>query len=350
MRPFDAGVHTIPTLSIVVALLVFGIIATAASAFAADDPVKIIAQSSFIDSENRLNVVGTIRNTGDVPVQVTIGLNVEDGSGSHLVQRPTYGRVVWPLNDSPFKFVMESGTAGEPFIMDVQEAKASGQLILMLNYTSMAAEEDNAFVGTIKNTAPFDLHNVSIFASARSSNWTQLDTVRSDVIPVLKSGEEQAFVVKPDIMVRSQTAYYSCAGVDFDDPITTISAGDGKIISYDMQAVAQISSLRYENATDSIAFGVRPYNPAGGSLSLKIPQFHSNQTLTVMMDGQLHDASVKGDGRTMYIDFFVPKGDHDVEIQGVRNVPELPSAAIALTTVIAAMIAVARLKAAFKML
>jgi hypothetical protein len=333
-----------------IAALFAGVVVIAPTAYAADDPVKIIAQSSFIDSENKLNVVGTIRNTGYAPVQVTMGLNVKDENGNHTVQQPTYGRIVWPLNDSPFKFVLESGTAGEPFIMDVQEAKASSQLMLMLNYTSMAAGEDRAFVGTVKNTAPFDLHNVSIFASVRSDNWTQLDTIKSDVIPVLKPGEEQAFVAKPDPSVRSMTAYFSCAGVDFDAPITTINAGGGRVISYDLQTVAQISSLRYENATDSIAFGIRPYNPAGGPLSLKIPQFYQNQTLNVMMDGQLHDASIKGDGRTMYINFFVPKGDHEVEIQGVRNVPELPSAAIALAAVTAAAIAAVRFKAAFKVL
>jgi hypothetical protein len=328
-----------------------GVAAIAPSAYAADDYVKIIAQSSFIDSENRLNVVGTIRNTGYTPVQVTMGLKVEDENGSHVVQQLTYGRVVWPLNDSPFKFVLESGNiTGEPFILEVQEAKASNQLMLDFNYTSMAAGEDRAFVGTIRNTAPFDLHNVSIFASARSDNWTQLDTVRSKVIPVLKTGEEQAFVAKPDPSVRSKTAYFSCAGLDFNAPINTMSTGDGKIISYDLQAVAQISSLRYENATDSIAFGIRPYSPAGGPVSLKIPQFHQNQTLTVMIDSQLSDALVKGDGRTMYINFSVPKGDHEVKIQGVRNVPELPSATIVLAAVSTAVIVMVRFKAAFKVL
>jgi len=338
----------IAALSITLALL-FGVIAIAASAYAADDPVKIIAQSSFIDSENRLNVVGTIRNTGSMPVQVTMGLNVEDGNGSHTMQQPTYGRIIWPLNDSPFKFVV-NGTAGKPFIMNVQQAEASNQLVLVLNYTSMAAGGDRAFVGTIKNTAPFDFHNVSIFASVRSDNWTQLDTVRSDVIPVLKSGEEKVFVAKPDPAVKSRTAYYSCAGIDFDAPIATIDAGNGKVISYDLRTISQISSMRYENANDSIAFGIRPYSPNGGPVSLKIPQFNQNQTLTVMLDGQPHNASIKGDGRTMYIDFFVPKGDHEVKIQGVKNVPELPSAAIALAAVTAVAIATTRFKAAFKLL
>src|SRR5437868_9730902 len=113
-------------LSIATALM-FGAIAMATSAYATDDSVKIIAQSTFIDSGNRLNVVGTIRNTGSMPVQVTLGLNVEDRNGSHTVQQPTYGRVVWPLNDSPFKFIVNSGTAGKPFITNVQQVEVSNQ-------------------------------------------------------------------------------------------------------------------------------------------------------------------------------------------------------------------------------
>jgi len=315
----------------------------------ADGPIKIIAKSSFIDSKDRLNIVGTVRNTGNAPVQVTIGLKVRDTSGGHTEQQLTYGRIIWPLNDSPFKFIVSSGSAGEPFIMHVKQVQISNYIMLMLNYSSMAAGEEKAFVGTIRNAAPFDVHNVSIFASVRSNNATQLDTVRSDVIPVLKSGAEQTFMAIPDPSIKSKVYYYSCAGVDFDDPITTIDAGGGRIIPYELRAVSQISSLRYNNATDSIEFGVRPYDPVGGPLSLKLPQLHENQTLTVMMDGQpYHSASVKGDGKTVYIDFFVPKGDHSVEIQGVRNVPEFPIAALALAAVTTGLITTTRLKTAFK--
>lgn len=314
----------------------------------AEDFVKIIAQSSFVDSEGRLNVVGTVRNTGALPVQTTMGLSVEDESGGRVVQEPTYGRVIWPLNDSPFKFVVESGTAGEPFIMDVQEADAANYGVIVLNYNSMAAGEERAFVGTVKNTAPYDIHNVSVFASVRSDNATQLDTVRSNVIPVLKAGEEQPFAAMPDPAVRSEVYYYSCAGLDFDDPIPTLDAGGGKFIPFSLNVLAQISSLRYENATDSISFGVRPYAPNGGSLSLKIPQLSENQTVAVVLDGQLHEASVRGDGKTMHINFFVPKGDHQVQIQGVRNVPELPFAVFALAAATVGVVSLARLKAAFK--
>ncbi len=152
----------------------------------------------------------------------------------------------------------------------------------------------------------------------------------------------------PDPAVKSKVYYYSCAGLDYDDPITTINTGDGKFIPYSLTSAAQISSLRYENTTDSIAFGVRPYAPDGGALSLRIPQLGENQTVAVMMDGELHESSVKGDGKTMSVDFFVPKGDHQVQIQGVRNVPEFPFAMLALAGVVAGIVGMARLKAAFK--
>ena len=314
----------------------------------AEDPVKIIAQSSFVDSEGRLNVVGTVRNSGALPVNATMGLPIEDESGIRVVQEPTYGRVIWPLNDSPFKFVVESGTVGEPFIMDVQEAYAANYGVIVLNYSSMAIGEERVFVGTVTNTAPFDIHNVSVFASVRSDNATQLDTVRSNVIPVLNAGEEQLFVAIPDPAVRSEVYYYSCAGVDYDDPITTLDAGGGKFIAYSLNAVAQVSSLRYENATDSISFGIRPYAPDGGDLGLRIPQLSENQTVAVMLDGEPHDALVRGDGKTMYIDFFVPEGDHQVQIQGVRNVPELPFAVFVLIAVTAGVVVLTRIRAAFK--
>jgi hypothetical protein len=88
------------------------------SAHSSDESVKVIAQSSFVDSEGRRNIVGTVRNTGTLPVQATVGLAVQDKAGIRIEQQPTYGRIIWPLNDSPFKFVVESGSAGVPFVAD----------------------------------------------------------------------------------------------------------------------------------------------------------------------------------------------------------------------------------------
>jgi hypothetical protein len=303
-------------------VLILSFSAGASSSYSSDDPVKIIAQSSFVDSEGKLNIVGTVRNTGILPVQATVGLAVEDKAESMVEKQPTYGQIIWPLNDSPFKFVMKSGSAGDPFIADVKEVAAIQTTdMIILNYNSMAAGEETAFVGTVKNNAPFDIYNVSVFASARSENATQLDSVRSNVIPVLKASEEQAFIALPDPVVKPSVYYYSCAGLDFNSPVTTIDAGGAKFIAYDLNAAAQVSAIRYENETDSIAFRIRPYSPAGGPISLMLSQVSQNQTLTVMLDGKLHEASIRADGRTIYIDFFVPQGEHQVQIQRVRNMP-----------------------------
>jgi hypothetical protein len=308
----------IPAMALVI------IISFSTSAYSAHhDFVKIIAYSSFVDYEGKLNVVGTVRNTGNLPIQATIGLDVEDENGIRIEHQPTFGRIIRPLNDSPFKFVIDSGIAGLPFIADVKEVEAAHVTdMIILNYTSMAFGDDRAFVGTVKNNAPFDIHNLSVFASVRSENATQLDSVRSDIIPVLKANEERAFLALPDEAIKSDVYYYSCAGLDLDAPITTIDTGDGKFIPYDLNAAALVSGIRYENETDSISFGIRPYAPGGGSVSFMIPQEFQDQSVKVLLDGNLHEPAIRADGKTIYIDFFVPAGQHEVQIQRVTSIPE----------------------------
>jgi hypothetical protein len=316
IMPSRMHILAVPALALIV------ILSFSTSAYSADESVKIIAQSSFLDSEGRLNFVGTVRNTGTLPVQVIVGLEVQDQNRIRMEQQPTYGRIIWPLNDSPFKFVIDSGTTGHPFIANVKEVEVTHITdAIILNYTSMAAGEEKAFVGTVKNNAPFDIYNVSVFASSRSENATQLDSVRSNLIPVLKASEEQPFIAFTDPAVESRVFYYSCAGLDLDSPITTIDAGGGKFIAYDLNAAAQVSEIRYENDTDSIDFGIRPYSPTGGAVSLMIPQALQDQSVTVALDGKLHESSIRDDGKTIYIDFFVPQGEHQVQIQKVTSMP-----------------------------
>jgi hypothetical protein len=35
----------------------------------------------------------------------------------------------------------------------------------------------------------------------------------------------------------------------------------------------------------------------------------------------LHEASIRPDGKTIYIDFLVPQGEHQVQIQRVTSMP-----------------------------
>ena len=45
-----------------------------------------------------------------------------------------------------------------------------------------------------------------------------------------------------------------------------------------------------------------------------------NQPLSVILDGKLYtQASVKMDGRTVHVDFFVPPANRQVQIKGIKN-------------------------------
>lgn len=84
-----------------------------------------------------------------------------------------------------------------------------------------------------------------------------------------------------------------------------------------------ISDFKYNTATDSIIFGVKHYNPDGGPMSLKIVKNsgYPSAAVSVMMDGKLYNkASVKTtDPKTVYIDLFIPSGNHDIQVKGIKN-------------------------------
>jgi hypothetical protein len=318
------------------------------TADAAEGP-QIILRSSFVDSEGRTNVVGTVRNFGPAPAQVMVGMKTNEGGE---LMTPTYGRTIWPLTDSPFKFVLDPGTqqSGETYIAETVETSSIHYNALVLTYDGMAVGDEKAFVGKIRNVGSFEFHNVSVFAAVHSPDHKfQLDTVRSNVIETIKPGEEAEFIAVPNPIIRSNVLYYSCAGLDFDAPITTVETADGEFIPFSMTALAEVKKVRHDNATDSLIFSVRHYFPDGGPLNVKIPQVAQDHIVAVSIDGKIEEqAVIKGDGKTLSIDILLPKGEHEVVVQGVRNIPEFPLALIVLAALTSLAVIVTKSKAAFK--
>jgi hypothetical protein len=127
-------------------------------------------------------------------------------------------------------------------------------------------------------------------------------------------------MVMPDSSVKPDVYFYSCAGVELDPPISTINTGDGGFIAYDLRGLVKISKLAYENSNDSIVFSVDHYNPAGGNITLKIPQMVDNHKINVLIDGKLYEkAKINMDGKTMSIDIVIPPEEHSIQIKGVAN-------------------------------
>ena len=293
--------------------------------------MKMTDQRFFVDSHGNLNVVGVVNNFGTVPVKVTVGLNTAtrtvDNSNSattSFIKQPIYGRIIYPFTGAPFKFVIapQQIVKGKAFIVDVNQIPVPNWNVLSLNYSNMAVGSDKALVGTAKNVGPFDLYDVSVYASVHDKNRTQIDSVKSNVIPIIKPGEEVTFSAVPDSAISPNVTYFSCAGVSLNNsPMTTLAIDKGQSISYDIIGVVRISDFKYNTANDSIMFGVKHYNPDGGPMSLKIVKNSSNPSLSVLMDGKLYNpASVKTmDGKTVHIDFFLSPGDHNVQVKGIKN-------------------------------
>lgn len=303
----------------------------------ASETIVIPEQHLFKDIDGKMNIAGVVKNNGNIPVHIVVGLNTtsttknlngddtnntESDQTISTIQNRTYSRIVYPSTSSPFKFVVPSGNSvlGKAFIVNVRELAVPLYDNLVLNYSNVAAGDNKALVGTVKNVGPVDLHDVSVYASVHSNNKTQIDSVKSNLIPVIKPGQELPFSAVPDPSVRDAVIYFSCAGVDLDAPITTLKVDGDEFIPYDLQAIAKITGLEYVNTTDSISFGVKHYNPDGGDLSLRVPQLSQNQTVLVKMDDKIYGgASVEMDGKTIHVKLFVPPGDHKVDIQGVRD-------------------------------
>jgi hypothetical protein len=299
----------------------------------ADEATRISEQHLFKNSEGNLNIAGLVKNDGNMPVHVIVGLNItskisvndtRSSPDQHVstIQNTTFSRIVFPSTSSPFKFAVppDSSIIQKAFIADVQEFPAPLYDNLVLNYSNVPVGDNKALEGTVKNVGIVDIHNVSIYASVHNKNRTQIDSVKSNLIPVLKPSQESAFNAIPEPNLREEVEYFSCAGLDYDQPITTLRVDDDEFIPYDLRAIAKISTLEYVNSTDSISFGVKHYNPEGGDLSLKVPQLSENQTIFVMMDDKTYDKpSINMDGKTINIDLFIPPGDHEMKIQGIRN-------------------------------
>src|ERR671930_2504450 len=276
-------------------LLEFHLLGTAHAAIV-DNSIKMTKQQSFVDSNGRLNLIGVVDNNGKVPVSIVVSLQtISKKSGViNTMTDPTYGNIIYPFTGAPFKFLIQPNQSvkGSAFISSIKQIPTPYYNVIRLNYSNMPSTSSKyALVGTAKNIGPFDLHDVSVYGSVHDRNGVQIDSVQSNVIPLIKPGQEAAFIALPDSTIAPRIYYYSCAGVSLGNaPMTVLDIGNGKSILYDIVGVVRISDFKYNTANDSIMFGVKHYNPNGGPMSLKIVKNSGNlAAVSIMMDGKLYN-------------------------------------------------------------
>jgi hypothetical protein len=294
----------------------------------------VTKQGTFVDANGRLNLVGVVDNIGHVPVQVNMGLKVRDENTGHVTTmiQPTFSKIIYPLSGAPFKFVVNDynhisnnktnpSIPGKAYISSVKDVSTPYFKSLRLNYTNTPVGKDRSLVGTVKNIGPVDVHDVSVVASAHDNKTSQIDSVKSKPMPVIKPGEEVPFSATPDPSEGPKIQFYSCAEIDLHPGgMNTLDMGNGKSVAYDLQGIVSVSDFKYVSATDSLVFVVKHWNPTGGPMSLKIAKTSGAQDISVLMDGKMNnkDVSVKlMNPQTVHIDFTIPPGNHDIQVKGL---------------------------------
>jgi hypothetical protein len=293
---------------------------------------KMTKQQSFVDTHGKLNVIGVVDNNGKVPISVAVSLNAIDKSSgaTKTLTDPTFGNIIYPFTGAPFKFIIDpnqQSVKGIAFISSVKQIPVPYYNVIRLDYSNMPAanSSNKALAGTVKNIGSFNLHDVSVYASAHDKNGIQIDSVKSNVINLLKPGQQAQFIALPDFNTAPRIYFYSCAGVSLgNDPMNALAIGNGQSILYDINGVLRISDFKYNTANDSIMFQAKHYNPSGGPMSLKlVKNSGGGSNVIVMMDGKLYNkngASIKmTDAKTTHIDLFIPPGDHTLQIKGIRS-------------------------------
>ena len=290
----------------------------------AEQKLEISSGSPFVDSNGKLNIIGVVTNLGTTSEQVTVGLDVQkklDDSRTTL-QDDTFSKIIYPGKESPFKFKINEDydVLDKPYVLQTKSSSDPYYNIILQNYSNFPVGENRELVGTLKNNGSVVVQNISVFASVHDKNGTQIDSIQSNIIPILQPGEIKPFSARPDSIIVKNANYFSCAGFDPDAPINTLDLGHGKFLPYGLESVAKISNFNYDNSTDSISFNADHYNPLGGFVTLKIPQLESNQIITIFLDDLgVTDAQISKNGKTITTNIFIPPDEHSVRISGVLN-------------------------------
>ena len=286
-------------------------------------PISIVDQKIFQGLNGDRNLVGVVQNNAGAPIEVKIGVNITKPNNiSSILTSNTFTNVIYPYTAAPFKFTISSNELFKGLAYPIETKKVAKPFLLELrqNYSNLATDDEKALVGTIKNKGFNIIKNVAVYASVHSINGTQIDSVKSTVIPVIHPDEEISYKIIPDSAIKDDVYIYSCAGLDINAPISTMSIGNGEYLVFNLESASAISNFRYENSSDSIIFEIYPYNPVGGPTIFQIPQISSNQKIDIFLDGKEYENKiVTMDGKTISMNIFIPKDKHELKISGIRN-------------------------------
>ena len=291
------------------------------TATAAYDQIKLSPITSHEDKVGNLYITGVVNNRGDSPLIVGLTQEVKNADGStSKLENTTLSTIIFPQFPSPFKFKIDAGNSpvGNVTVEKVSKIVMPYYDILVNEYNNTAGEHDKSLTGYLINNGSLTIPSARIYASVHDKNGMQLDSIISTAILDLKPGQKVKYTITPDKSIIDRVYYFSCAGLDLNAPITTLRIGNDKFLAFNLQSASKISDFRYDNKTDSLTFRADHYNPAGGYVTLKIPQVTENQITKIYLDNQIdNNSTTSQNGKTIEMNIFIPPKEHLIQINGI---------------------------------
>jgi hypothetical protein len=317
--------------------IIFAMVATKAQAqvlqYNSDKGFYIQKYSTYLDSDKNTIIVGSVAASPNLtltsPVEITLGLNVYNDFSKRydIIKEHPFKKLIYDTNEPvPFKFTINSSkyqikSESVPFIYDINNAGLQSPKIntFTLKYDEALLGPSKELYGTIKNTAPNTIKNLTLYAIAHGKNGVQVDSVKTK-IPIIKPQETVKFSFVPNKAVKNLVLVYSCVGGELEDinSYQVIEIQPNKTLGYKFSGFMEINSINYDNKTGQLSIKVNNVYPISSSLSLQLKPEQKN-TLPIKIDGHVLDAKIANGNKTTIVDLVIPQGEHEINVYNIGN-------------------------------
>jgi hypothetical protein len=173
--------------------------------------------------------------------------------------------------------------------------------------------------GTVANTGPSVLKNLTLYADVHAKNGSQIDSVKT-IIPLINPQQKVNFTFTPNKAIKNLVFTYSCVGGELQDinAYQIIKLNPQKTLGYKFSGFMEINSINYNNKTNSVKLEVNNIYPVSAALSLQLKPTQ-NTPLNILIDNHKFDSQTMNDSEKTTLDMFIPQGKHEIYIQHINS-------------------------------
>ena len=282
--------------------------------------------------DKNVSIVGSVAGSNNLPpypLEVTLGLDVYNTYSKKyetLIGQP-FEKVIYDISHPiPFKFTINSSkynidSNSIPYVKNIKKADIYSTKIntFTLDYNESQLGPSKELFGTVANTGPSVLKNLTLYADVHAKNGSQIDSVKT-IIPLINPQQKVNFTFTPNKVIKNLVFTYSCVGGELQDinAYQTIKLNPQKTLGYKFSGFMEINSINYINKTNSIKLEVNNIYPVSAALSLQLKPTQ-NAPLNILIDNHKFDSQAINDSEKTTLDMFIPQGKHEIYIQGINR-------------------------------